>query len=383
MAFATFHFPNITPLVSVKLDGSNYLNWITQFTPLLRSHDLLGIVDGSESCPPKFATDSEGKTTSDITTDYMVWQKKDQFILAWINATLMEKVLSTVYGQNTSRQILNQGAKSCTSYLVSAKNWPNQLAAVGKPVDDEDLISYVVGDTHNDAFFSHKSKLPYNNSKPKPFSANKPTVPRSSNTSNFSAHPPNNPNFSVPPIGKGPTTSNNTFFSHSKPPCQICGKTNHQALDCYHRMDFSYQRRHPPAQLATMAAHTHVTQEEDQPWFLGSGANTHVTSALNNLTLTQQPYQGPTKVTVGNGGGLLSITPLCQDNNCYFTLTATSFVVKELQTNKILLQGPSRAGLYPIYFQPFNSNKRQHNSASNFPFTAFLGVTAPAITWHA
>ncbi|KAJ0077218.1 hypothetical protein Patl1_35259 [Pistacia atlantica] len=252
MAFATFPLPNITPLVSVKLDESNYLNWTTQFTPVLRSHDLLGIVDGSELCPPKFAIDSEGKTTSDMTTDYMVWQKKDQFILAWINATLTEKVLSTVYGQNTSRRVWTTIANS------------------------------------------HKSKPSYNNLKPKPFSANKPTVPRSSNTSNFSAHPPNNPNFSFPPIGKGPTTSNNTFFSHSKAPCQIYGKTNHQALDCYHWMDFSYQGRHPPAQLAAMAAHTHVTQEEDQLWFLDSGDNTYVTSALNNLTLTQQPYQGPT-----------------------------------------------------------------------------------------
>ncbi|KAJ0010191.1 hypothetical protein Pint_33958 [Pistacia integerrima] len=198
MAFVTFPFPNITPIVSVKLDESNYLNWTTQFTLVLRSHDLLGIVNGSELCPPKFATDSEGKTTSDITTNYMT---------------------------------LNQGAKSCTDYLLSAKNWSNQLVAVGKPVDDEDLISYVVG-------------------------------------------------------GKGPTTSNNTFFSHSKPPCQICGKTNHQALDYYHRMDFSYQERHPHAQLAAMAAHTNVTQKEDQPWFLDSGDNTYVTSTLNNLTLT-------------------------------------------------------------------------------------------------
>ncbi|KAJ0079013.1 hypothetical protein Patl1_24124 [Pistacia atlantica] len=54
-----------------------------------------------------------------------------------------------------------------------------------------------------------------------------------------------------------------------------------------------------------MAAHTHVTQEAEQPWYLDSGANNHITSELGNLTLQQQPYQGNDKVTVGNGGGLV------------------------------------------------------------------------------
>ena len=28
--------------------------------------------------------------------------------------------------------------------------------------------------------------------------------------------------------------------------CQICGKRNHMALDCFHRYDYNYQGRHPP-----------------------------------------------------------------------------------------------------------------------------------------
>ena len=52
-------------------------------------------------------------------------------------------------------------------------------------------------------------------------------------------------------------------------------------------MDFSFQGRHLPAQLVAMAAHTHVTQD-DQPWFADSGANTHITSAIANLSLHQQ-----------------------------------------------------------------------------------------------
>jgi hypothetical protein len=104
------------------------------------------------------------------------------------------------------------------------------------------------------------------------------------------------------PYGKPPPISGP--FSHgTRPPFQICGKTSHQALDCYHRMDFAFQGRHPPAQLAAMTAYTPDTPEVEQPWYLDSGANNHVTSELEKLSL-QQPYQGTDQVTVGNGGGL-------------------------------------------------------------------------------
>jgi hypothetical protein len=128
------------------------------------------MVDGSEICPSKFSIDAEGKPTSTINPDFLVWQKKDQFVLAWLNATLSEKVLSMVYGLTTAQQVwahlakrftptsrthisnlkrqlqtISQGSKSCTDYLLTAKSLADQLAAIGKGVEDEDLISFVIG----------------------------------------------------------------------------------------------------------------------------------------------------------------------------------------------------------------------------------------------
>jgi hypothetical protein len=79
-------------------------------------------------------------------------------------------VISTLYGLTTSRQVwlslsnryasqscsrilnlkrqlqnLQQGSKTCTEYLHDAKLLANQLAAVGTPVDEDDLISYIIG----------------------------------------------------------------------------------------------------------------------------------------------------------------------------------------------------------------------------------------------
>jgi hypothetical protein len=62
----TFSLPNIIYFILTKLDSSSdYLNWTAQFIPVLKIHDLFGIVDGSEPCPPQFlpVTDETGKVT--------------------------------------------------------------------------------------------------------------------------------------------------------------------------------------------------------------------------------------------------------------------------------------------------------------------------------
>jgi hypothetical protein len=152
---------------SLKLDNNNYLMWLTQVLPILYTHDLMGIVDGSESCPHRIITNDEGKETPN--PEFNIWNKKDQYILSIITASLTEKVLATVYGLNASRQAwtalatkfasqsksrtthlkqqlqnLTQGPKSCSDYLQLAKQTADQLTAAGKPIDDEDLIAFII-----------------------------------------------------------------------------------------------------------------------------------------------------------------------------------------------------------------------------------------------
>ena len=47
-------------------------------------------------------------------------------------------------------------------------------------------------------------------------------------------------------------------------------------------MDYAFQGRHPPPQLAAMVAHTNSEYDEQQ-WLADSGANAHITSELDNL----------------------------------------------------------------------------------------------------
>uniref|UniRef100_A0A2N9EUM6 Uncharacterized protein n=1 Tax=Fagus sylvatica TaxID=28930 RepID=A0A2N9EUM6_FAGSY len=129
-------------------------------------------VDGSESCPSKYQLDEHQKETTILNPAFVTWNKKDQCVISLINATLSESVLGTLYGLKTAHQAwtalaarmashsrsrvthlkrqlqnLKQGSKSCLEYIQGAKHMADQLSAVGKPVDDEDLISYIFADS--------------------------------------------------------------------------------------------------------------------------------------------------------------------------------------------------------------------------------------------
>ena len=75
----------------------------------------------------------------------------------------------------------------------------------------------------------------------------------------------------------------------NRPIYQICGKSGHQALDCYHRMDFAYQGKNPPTKLAVMAiaSNAAITSNQD-PWLADSGTSDHLTASLSNLTTQSQ-----------------------------------------------------------------------------------------------
>jgi hypothetical protein len=64
-----------TPTQLIKLTETTYLLWTSQLVPILKTHDLMGIVDGSTPCPPEFLTDADGKHIPNPA--YSVWVKTD------------------------------------------------------------------------------------------------------------------------------------------------------------------------------------------------------------------------------------------------------------------------------------------------------------------
>jgi len=170
---ASYTFPNVSHLVSIKLDNGNYIRWLTQIEPVLKANELLGIVEGTELCSPIQVPASANKDEQIPNPTYSLWVKKDQSILGRINATFTEIVLSTIYGLRTSHevwkflaihfaflsstrlaqikrqlQMIQQGNQTFTAFVDSAQRLINELAAVGKPVDDEEFITYILNGLH-------------------------------------------------------------------------------------------------------------------------------------------------------------------------------------------------------------------------------------------
>lgn len=203
------------------------------------------------------------------------------------------------------------------------------MAASGKPVEDDDLISYVIGGLNSSyhnfislySFSTRKIVLSYDqfqtellNHEILLVNSRKSTEREIGGFALYSQKPKNQQFCKNKFYGRAKQTSvvtssqpkghSNSFHSLpsiNKPSCQICGKSGHQALDCFHRMDFSFKGRHPPTQLAAMIAKN--DSDHDQTWLADSGANHHIIDDVNNLEINE-PYHGGEEVSVGNGSGL-------------------------------------------------------------------------------
>ncbi|KFL89552.1 hypothetical protein AmDm5_1575 [Acetobacter malorum] len=198
--------------------------------------------------------------------------------------------------------------------------------------------------------------------------------------------------------------------------CQICWKFGHSALQCYHRANFSYQGRSPPSTLTVMHANYQPSAPLDQFWVADTGATSHMTSDLTNLTQAT-PFLGADTITTASGSGLpishtgssflhvpqyafqlkdilhvpqisqhlLSMYKLCKDNNCRFICDEFCFWIQDKITGTILLQGLCRDGLYPIPFHiPQHilpkASHTSHSLTNNQ--TCFLGHHINTSLWH-
>ena len=170
----------ITSSVTVRLGHNNFMLWKAQMLTHLRSHSLLGHVDGSLAVPAPtiVITTGEGETRHTeeiINPDFATWYVRDQTVLGGILATVTEDILAHVMNAGTSAEawtILERmfasrsraraiqtraqlvAAKkqgtSAADYFRQTKMLADTLAAIGQPLRDDEIIAYILAGLGND-----------------------------------------------------------------------------------------------------------------------------------------------------------------------------------------------------------------------------------------
>ncbi|KAK1629222.1 hypothetical protein QYE76_003537 [Lolium multiflorum] len=153
------------------LTRDNALIWNALVVPALRGACVLDLVEGEDKAPAKVleTEDSDGKKVTIPNPNYASWIARDQQVLRWLLNALSPDVLAHVIGLETSAEVwdaLNthvsassktrvqhlrtalvetkKNTMSAEKYFSKMKTIAQELAATGKPIDDDELVWYVL-----------------------------------------------------------------------------------------------------------------------------------------------------------------------------------------------------------------------------------------------
>lgn len=148
---------NLSSLITVKLDSTNYMIWKKQVQNILQATYLFGYLDGSTKCPSPIIKDANGKDVANV--EFMKWKVIDSHLLSCLTATLTTPVFSLVLDLSSSKEVWHalekcfttlsrshihqlkdrlssvvKGTKSMEDYLKQIKDIVDQLAIAACPV---------------------------------------------------------------------------------------------------------------------------------------------------------------------------------------------------------------------------------------------------------
>ncbi|KAJ9561818.1 hypothetical protein OSB04_006978 [Centaurea solstitialis] len=157
----------VTLPATLKLTTSNYLAWKTQVEALLYGLDLFKFIDGSHPTP-KPTTAADGSETPH--KDYLPWFRQDRLLFGALVGSLSPQIVPLITGAASSheawqilaktyaspsrghikqlkhrlKQTTKTPTQSITEYMQQIKTITDELASLGKKMDDEDVIDAIL-----------------------------------------------------------------------------------------------------------------------------------------------------------------------------------------------------------------------------------------------
>ncbi|WVZ96930.1 LOW QUALITY PROTEIN: hypothetical protein U9M48_042510 [Paspalum notatum var. saurae] len=143
----------------------------------------------------------------------------------------------------------------------------------------------------------------------------------------------------------------------NRPQYRLCGKRGHLVMNCWYRYDKNFVTDDKFVRTAAAA------YGADSNWYTDTSATDHATGELEKLTVRDK-YKGHEQIHMASG----AVHRLATDNSAFLEFHPNFFLIKDQATRTTLLKGRCQGGLYPV---PSTSSKQVH------------GVIKPALErWH-
>jgi hypothetical protein len=322
--------------VSEKLTRDNHRLWCAQVLPAIRAAQLEGFLDGYEKTPEKnLEIEKDSKKLTVPNSDYAVWRVRDQHVLTYLVTSLSREVLTGVASNATvatmwaaiSRSFASQsrsrvlhlrnqlvatckGDMSIASYFSTMRGYVNEMVAAEKPIDDDDVVSYILNgldadynsliervngmtetispETLYSRLLNTEARVASQKMQREQYHMVANAAARGGGGGNRQANHGgyhgnrgggggSNSNHNNGGGGR-PDNPNNPYKDHQ---CQVCGKLGHTALRCWKRFDKNYNG---PDKVANAAS---TSYNFDPAWYADSAATDHITGDLDKLTMRE------------------------------------------------------------------------------------------------
>jgi hypothetical protein len=148
--------------VSEKLTQDNFLLWKAQVVPAVRGAQLIGFLEGTKEKPAETTKEKEPNPA------YQAWLTQDA-LLSYLNSSLSKEVLAQVatcttshevwkeinnmYASQSRARVMHLRGKLATTrkkdmtaaaYFAKMKGYADEMAAAGKRLEDDDVVSYIL-----------------------------------------------------------------------------------------------------------------------------------------------------------------------------------------------------------------------------------------------
>jgi hypothetical protein len=343
-----------------KLTKMNHSVWYAQVRAVIRGARLMGHLTGESKPPPSQVPqegangaqvkDDSGKVLMTPNPEFEDWEAMDQQVLSYLLGSLSKEILihvstcdtaapawAAIQGIFVSRMrartvntrlalgTTRKGNLSTMDYFNKMKALDDEMAVAGRPLDDEELIEYIITGLYEEftplvsaicaraepislsefysqllSFETHVGLLQDGQSR----SINTSTRGGFRGRGNMRARGTGTGghDFST---GRGGGRGGYGYHNAQKYSnnnelviCQVCGKKNHAATECWHRFNESYI---PEQKIIAHAATG--SYNIDPNWYANSGATDHITGELEKIAIRNK-YQGGDQIHMASGAGM-------------------------------------------------------------------------------